>query len=232
MNTVDKDEVSKFSHNNWWDYSSKESAMLHGLNILRMEFVERTFGVKSLYQNNILDIGCGGGIASESLTRVGGNVTAIDASAEAIQCAQHHAQSQNLSIKYIHTSIEGFSKDEKDEKFDFVFANDIIEHVACVKTFLRHAQNHIAQNGVIIISTINKNILSFILAKIAAEYIFNLVPKGTHSFEKFIKPQEIIQNLDECRHITTQGFSYNVINKKFFFEGSNAVNYFIVLQKK
>ncbi len=225
MSTINHEEVHKFSHNNWWDCNSLESQMLHRLNILRMEFVLSLISVKN---KTILDIGCGGGIASESLSHCGGFVTGIDASKEAINCAIEHAQKSGVKIDYQNIPIENFT----GNNFDIVFANDIIEHVENPALFLEKAGEKVKSSGIFIISTINKNFLATILAKFAAEYLFKLVPKGTHNEKKFINPSFIKQHLPSFMHIKTQGFSYNPLLKAFFFEPTALVNYFIVLQKK
>ena len=224
MNTVNSEEIHKFSHNDWWNYDSIESKMLHKLNILRMEFVLSLTQIKG---KNILDVGCGGGIASESLAMCGGNVTGIDASKQAIDCAIEHAKKGGLKIDYQNTPIENFPQ----KTFDAVFANDIIEHVENPALFLQEIGKRVENNGLLIISTINKNIFATIFAKFAAEYVLNLVPKGTHDEKKFIKPSFITHNLDDFTHIKTQGFSYNPITKQLFFEPTALANYFIVLQK-
>lgn len=227
MKTTNQEEINKFSHSNWWNYDSIESKMLHRLNILRMEFLASLIKINGL---NILDVGCGGGIASESLTRCGGNVTGIDASPEAIECAKAHAKAQNLKIAYQNTPIESF---QSTNKFDIVFANDIIEHVDSVPFFLENLQKQVKSGGLLIISTINKNPLSFLAAKVMAEYILKLVPKETHDYNKFISPKTLkIQLEKEFTHLKTQGFSYNPITKSFFFEPTALVNYFIVFQKR
>jgi len=224
MNTVNSEEIHKFSHNDWWNYNSLESKMLHRLNILRMEFI---LSLAEIKERSILDVGCGGGIASESLAMCGGNVTAIDASKQAIDCAIEHAKKGGLKIDYQNIPIENFPQ----KTFDIVFANDIIEHVDNPESFLSELSSRTKPNGIVVISTINRNIASTIFAKYAAEYVLNLVPRGTHDEKKFIKPSFIKENLPNFTHIKTQGFSYNPITNSFFFEPTALVNYFIVLQK-
>lgn len=227
MNTVNQEEVNKFSHSEWWNYDSLESKMLHRLNILRMKFLRSLMDAKDL---NIMDVGCGGGIASESLARIGANVIGIDASYQAIECAKSHAKEQGLKIEYYNTPIENF---KTNNQFDIIFANDIIEHVSSVSSFLENLEKHLKKNGVLIISTINKNPLSFLFAKVAAEYILKLVPKETHDYSKFVTPKSLKKSLSSgFTHIKTQGFSYNPITQEFFFEPTALVNYFIVFRKR
>lgn len=227
MNTVNKEEIKKFSHQDWWNYNSLESKMLHRLNVLRMKFLQNLCEIDG---KTVLDIGCGGGIASESLARCGASVTGIDASMEAVECAKNHANEGNLKIDYHNTPIEKF---ESPYKFEIVFANDIIEHVENPAEFLKIAGEKVQKNGLFIISTINKNPASLLLAKFAAEYVLKVVPKGTHDFAKFVRPNFIQKTLkNEFSHIKTQGFSYNPITKAMFFEPTALANYFIVLQKK
>jgi len=227
MTTINKEEVHKFSHSNWWNFHSLESKMLHRLNILRMKFVRSLLKIEG---KDILDIGCGGGIASESLTRCGANVVGIDASLEAIECAKAHAKEENLKIDYQNTPIEEFSS---NKQFDVIFANDVIEHVESVPLFLKSLEKHLKSNGILVISTINKNPVAFALAKVMAEYVLKLVPKNTHEYSKFITPKTLKNELSESfTHLKTQGFSYNTLTKEFFFEPTALVNYFIVFQKK
>ncbi|MFT4967711.1 MAG: 2-polyprenyl-6-hydroxyphenyl methylase/3-demethylubiquinone-9 3-methyltransferase [Candidatus Deianiraeaceae bacterium] len=226
MTTINKEEVHKFSHSNWWNYNSLESKMLHRLNILRMKFIDSMMDVDNI---DVLDVGCGGGIASESLFRCGASVIGIDASKEAIDCAKLHAKEGNLKIDYQHTAIEDFNS---KKQFDAVFANDIIEHVESVPLFLQHLERHLKPKGILVISTINKNVLSFVFAKVMAEYVLKLVPKGTHEYSKFLTPNTIKNYLNEgFTHLKTQGFSYNPLTNEFFFEPTALVNYFIVFQK-
>lgn len=227
MNTVNTEEVHKFSHQNWWNYDSLESKMLHRMNILRMKFL---LSIIDINGKSILDIGCGGGISAESLARCGALVTGIDASKEAIICAKEHAATQNLTINYQDIPIENF---QSTEQFDMVLANDIIEHVENPCDFAVMAGKFVKQNGLFVISTINKNPVSFAFAKCMAEYVLHVVPKGTHEFGKFISPKTIRDMLEfDFTHIKTQGFSYNPITKKCFFEPTALVNYFVVFQKK
>jgi 2-polyprenyl-6-hydroxyphenyl methylase / 3-demethylubiquinone-9 3-methyltransferase len=227
MTTINTEEVHKFSHSNWWNFNSIESKMLHRLNILRMKFVRSLCEIDGM---DILDVGCGGGIASESLARCGAVVVGIDASPEAIECGKAHAKESGLKIQYENTPIEDFSS---TKKFDIVFANDIIEHVNSVPLFLQGLEKHVKQGGLLVVSTINKNPISFIFAKAMAEYVLKLVPKGTHEYSKFITPKFLKSELSQgFAHLKTQGFSYNPITKEFFFEPTALVNYFIVFQKK
>ncbi len=227
MTTINKEEVHKFSHSHWWNFNSLESKMLHRLNILRMKFVRSLLKIEG---KDILDVGCGGGIASESLARCGANVVGIDASLEAIECAKAHAKEEKLKIDYQNTPIEGF---QSKKQFDIIFANDVIEHVESVPLFLESLEKHLKTNGILIISTINKNPVSFAFAKVIAEYVLKLVPKNTHEYSKFITPKTLKNELaQKFTHLKTQGFSYNPLTKEFFFEPTALVNYFIVFQKK
>jgi 2-polyprenyl-6-hydroxyphenyl methylase/3-demethylubiquinone-9 3-methyltransferase len=227
MTTINKEEVHKFSHSHWWNFNSLESKMLHRLNILRMKFVRSLLKIEG---KDVLDVGCGGGIASESLARCGANVVGIDASLEAIECAKAHAKEEKLNIEYQNTPIEEFSS---NKQFDVIFANDVIEHVESVPLFLESLEKHLKSNGILIISTINKNPVSFAFAKVIAEYVLKLVPKNTHEYSKFITPKTLKNELSQkFTHLKTQGFSYNPLTKEFFFEPTALVNYFIVFQKK
>jgi 2-polyprenyl-6-hydroxyphenyl methylase/3-demethylubiquinone-9 3-methyltransferase len=190
--TVDHDEVSKFSKiaDQWWDETG-EYAMLHKINPVRIAYLRDhiTKHLKKLKGLKILDVGCGGGLVSLPLARLGGEVTAIDASAENIKAARVHAQAEGIKVNYQNIAAEDLA--DKNNKFDVVIALEIIEHVADVELFIQSLTKLLKPHGLLFISTINRTMKAKLLAKIMAEYVLRWVPVGTHDFAKFITPAEL-----------------------------------------
>lgn len=208
--TVDDKDVrhhSQFSED-WWD-THGQLKPLHSFNPLRVKFVRdglRNTGHKSINASRpleglkILDVGCGGGILSEPLARLGANVTGLDASLELIAIAEEHKKlDKNLAINlnYVQNVIEDW-KEENKGKFDAVVASEILEHVIDPDLFLKSCSEVLKPNGSIFITTINKTPLSFLGAIIAAEYVFKILPLGTHDWNKFISPEETRRILNKC----------------------------------
>jgi 2-polyprenyl-6-hydroxyphenyl methylase / 3-demethylubiquinone-9 3-methyltransferase len=192
-NTVDTAEIEKFSQmaGEWWDPHGQFKP-LHQMNPLRVQYikdqVEKHFG--SLADRALLDIGCGGGLVTEAMAKLGARTTGIDASGENIEVAKLHAEQSNLSIDYRCTTAEALG-----DMFDIVLALEIVEHVADVKAFITACVRLTKPGGLIIISTMNRTMKSFAMAIVGAEYIFRLLPRGTHEWEKFLKPHELINPL-------------------------------------
>ena len=193
-NTINKKEIEKFSKiaEEWWNPNGKFKP-LHKFNPIRISYIKENI-VKSLKikQNKnplkkirILDIGCGGGLLSEPMCRLGAEVTAIDASVKNIAVAKLHAKKNNLKINYICTSPE---KLKTKKKFDVILNMEIIEHVEDVKFFLKSCSNLLKKNGIMFVATLNKTLKSYAFAIVGAEYILKWLPVGTHDWEKFIKP--------------------------------------------
>ena len=203
-NTVDKREIEQFSSlsNKWWDKSGPFSA-LHKMSNARIEFITQNStrilkkgntGVNLLDGLNCLDIGCGGGILSEKLRRLGANVTGIDASKSSIDIAKEHAKKSRLEINYkcITTSELLEIKEEKAlNKFDLVIASEVIEHVNDRRIFLSDISNLCCPGGLIIFTTINNSLLGILLGKYFAEDILKILPSGTHEVEKLISPENL-----------------------------------------
>jgi len=185
---VDLNEVEKFNKiaHKWWDPSS-EFKPLHEINPLRVNYINDLF---PLNEKNILDVGCGGGILAESMARLGGNVTGIDQSEIAIKIAKLHAKENNLSIDYKLLNIEDFLKKDTS-KFDVITCLEMIEHVPDPASIITSCAKKLKKNGRLYVSTINRNLKAFLFAIVGAEYILNLLPKGTHHYDKFIKPSEV-----------------------------------------
>ena len=234
--TVDKIEVNHFDKPNqdWWDEYGSFSA-LHRLTPCRIEYIvqviKRNIINKQINSStqicnnlNILDVGCGGGLLCEPLSRLGGNVTGIDVSENAIITAKQHASKMGLKINYICTSLEELNL-KKD--FDLIIASEVIEHVLDRKYFLKMIRKISSNKTSFIFTTINKSIPSLLFGKLAAEYILNLIPKGTHDWEKFVTPQKLyLEALENGIYLNNfSGLTPNIFNKEFNLSSYLGVNY-------
>jgi 2-polyprenyl-6-hydroxyphenyl methylase/3-demethylubiquinone-9 3-methyltransferase len=183
----------------------------------------------------ILDVGCGGGLIAEPFAKMGADVTAIDASEKNIEVAKIHAEKSGLKINYIATSAEEFLAIDPHlrPQFDVVFALEIIEHVADVESFVKSCAELTKANGLVFIATMNRNLKSFALAKIAAEYVLRWLPIGTHDWKKFLKPSEInfFANSASLDLQELRGFSYNILNGEWSEVEDLDVNYIAVFKK-
>ena len=197
--TIDPLEKEKFSKmaEEWWDPTGKFKA-LHKFNPKRIEFIRdklvEHFSIESDLENpfsnlDILDIGCGGGLLSEPMSRLGANVTGIDIVDKNINVAKTHSEEQNLEIDYKITTAEELALGKK--KFDVILNMEVIEHVADLNLFIESCEKLLKKNGLLFFATLNRNILSFGLAIVGAEYILGWLPKGTHNWKKFITPEEL-----------------------------------------
>ena len=233
--TIDEKEVEKFSKmaDEWWDENGKFKT-LHQFNPIRISFIRRKIiaafsldekSIKPFSDLKILDIGCGGGLISEPFALMGSDVTAIDASAKNIEVAKIHSQKSGLKINYQNLSAEELVK--TDEKFDVVFALEIIEHVADVEEFIKACKNLVKPGGLIFIATINRTLKSLAFAKIAVEYVLRWLPKGTHDWKKFLKPSEIdrIAQNNNLKLQELRGFKLNILNDQWSETDDLSVNY-------
>lgn len=247
-NTADIREIEQFSllSNRWWDKSGPFSA-LHKMSNARIEFIKNNANrivnnekteTKFLDGLECLDIGCGGGILSERLSRLGARVTGIDASESSINVAKQHSIKSRLEINYRCITTTDLLKNEKEKflnKFDIVIASEVIEHVNERKVFLSDISKLCRSGGLVVFTTINKSFLGIMLGKFFAENILNVVPKNTHNPEKFISPQELSSEAQEHNIILDNFVGFipkfkiqNIINKEFgdFILSSNTqVNY-------
>tara|TARA_B100000929_G_scaffold15420_1_gene12346 strand:- start:3478 stop:4185 length:708 start_codon:yes stop_codon:yes gene_type:complete len=226
LENTDLNEVKKFSSraNSWWDRNG-EFKTLHDINLTRLKFITKNIQLKGL---RVLDIGCGGGILTESIAKQGALTTGIDASEENINVATHHAFENNLEINYFVTNAEEFSKKNKGG-FDLITCMELLEHVPDPLSIIKVSKKMIKPGGHIIFSTINRNIKSYILAILAGEYLLNLLPKGTHRYEKFIMPSELISwcNQYKLRTNDLSAIKYNPIIKTCSLTGRPDVNYIL-----
>ena len=240
MTTVNKDEIQKFSKiaDEWWDAKGKFKP-LHVFNPIRIKYIkDKCISHFKLDQNKvqplsslkILDIGCGGGLISEPMCRLGATVTGIDASNKNISVAKLHAKKNGLKINYINTSPE---KQKIQKKFDIVLNLEIVEHVENVDLFLESSSKLLNKNGIMFIATINRTFESYIKAIVGAEYILKWLPIGTHEWHKFLRPEEIQSKLKKLNHknLNLDGFSYNLLSQEWRRSKDFSVNYIIVSKK-
>ena len=234
MNTenLDQEEVNKFDElaSKWWDEEG-EFKPLHQINPLRVNFIEERSFLKG---KKILDVGCGGGILAEAMGQLGGKVTGIDASPNTIGIAKAHSKSVNSGVIYIQKTIEEFIASNPDEKFDVITCLEMLEHVPSPLGVIQSCSSLLNDGGDIFFSTINRNPKSYLFAVIGAEYILNLLPKGTHDYEKFIKPSELAGWIRNSGLTTkeTIGLSYNPITNNYWLGKDIQVNYMVHAKKE
>ena len=233
MSTINKKEVEKFSKMaaEWWDPKGKFKP-LHKFNPIRIKYIKENIinnfklnnKKKPLKKINILDIGCGGGLISEPMQRLGANVTGIDASIKNINIAKLHAKKNKLNIKYLCSSPE---KLNTKKKFDVILNLEIIEHVKDVKFFLESCSKLLKKNGLMFVATINKTLKSYVFAIVGAEYVLKWLPIGTHEWEKFVKPEDL-KNILKKNNLTLNkidGINFNIIENKWNISKDTSVNY-------
>jgi 2-polyprenyl-6-hydroxyphenyl methylase/3-demethylubiquinone-9 3-methyltransferase len=234
--SIDETEIAKFSAmaDEWWDLEGKFKP-LHKFNPVRIGFVrdivQAHFGKDSLKGIEILDIGCGGGLLAEPMARLGAEVTAIDASEKNIKIASLHAKNVGLEIDYKCTSAEDLAATGK--QFDVVLNMEVIEHVADVDSFVKASAALVKPGGLMIVATLNRTVKSYALAIVGAEYVLRWLPRGTHNWEKFLKPSEIERPLRENGMAVKkiQGVSYNPVRDSWRLSEDIAVNYMVVAGK-
>ena len=235
MNSVNKKEIEKFSKMaaEWWDPSGKFKS-LHKFNPIRIRYIKEniinSFKLKSkkkpLDKINILDIGCGGGLLSEPMTRLGANVTGIDASSKNINIAKLHAKKNKLKINYLCSSPE---KLKIQKKFDVILNMEIIEHVEDINFFINSCSKLLKKNGLMFVATLNKTLKSYLFAIIGAEYVLRWLPIGTHDWEKFVKPEDLkkILNKNNLKLEKLDGMNFNIINDEWSVSSDTSINYII-----
>ena len=232
-NTINKKEIDKFSQiaREWWDPMGKFKP-LHKFNPIRISYIKEniinTFNIqkddRSLKGIKILDIGCGGGLLSEPMARMGADVSGIDASEKNINVAKLHAKKNKLKIKYSCSSPENF---KTDDKFDVILNMEIIEHVEDVDFFLKSCSKLLKKNGIMFVATLNKTLKSYLFAIIGAEYVLRWLPIGTHEWEKFIKPEELINLTKKCNLTLNdlRGVKFNPFSNEWKLSTDKSVNY-------
>ncbi|MAV05845.1 MAG: bifunctional 3-demethylubiquinol 3-O-methyltransferase/2-polyprenyl-6-hydroxyphenol methylase [Candidatus Pelagibacter sp.] len=240
MTTVNQEEIQKFSllADEWWNMEGKFKP-LHMFNPIRIKYIidicsshynlnkDESLPLKGL---KILDIGCGGGLISEPMCRLGAQVTGIDASEKNIKVASLHAKKNNLKINYLTASPE---KMTQYEEFDIILNLEIVEHVDNLNLYLEACSRLLKKNGIMFTATINRTLTSYIKAIIGAEYVLRWLPIGTHDWNKFVKPEELEKKLTNLNFLLKDmsGLNFNLLSRKWEKSNNLSVNYIIAVQK-
>lgn len=229
-NNVDAQEIKKFSSiaDKWWDLQG-EFKPLHELNPLRLQFINERAPVSG---KRVLDIGCGGGILAEGLAKMGAQVTGIDMAEESLDVATQHANDSALDIHYQKIPTEAFAETHQ-EQFDIVTCMEMLEHVPDPTSIVHACQQLLKPGGQVFFSTINRNPKSYLFAILGAEYVLNIIPRGTHDYMRFIKPSELAA-WTRAAGLKVQdiaGMSYNPLTHRYKLNRDVAVNYFMHAQK-
>ena len=235
MSSVNKKEIEKFSKMaaEWWNPSGKFKP-LHKFNPIRIRYIKENIisnfklkaKQKTLDKINILDIGCGGGLLSEPMTRLGANVTGIDASSKNINIAKLHAKKNKLKINYLCSSPE---KLKIKKKFDVILNMEIIEHVEDIDFFINSCSKLLKKNGLMFVATLNKTLKSYMFAIIGAEYVLRWLPIGTHDWEKFVRPEDLkkILNKNNLKLEKLDGMNFNIIKDEWSMSSDTSINYIV-----
>ena len=239
MNSINKKEIEKFSKiaEEWWNPNGKFKP-LHNFNPIRIKYIKdniiKDFKIvssdKPLKKINLLDIGCGGGLLSESMCRLGANVVGIDASVKNIKVAKFHAKKNKFKINYQVASPE---KLKTKIKFDVILNMEIVEHVDDIDFFIKESAKLLKKNGVMFVATLNKTLKSYAFAIIGAEYILKWLPIGTHDWEKFVKPNDLIR-IAEKNSLSLKrldGMKFNILNDGWKISNDTSINYIVKLKK-
>ena len=241
MNTINKKEIDKFSKiaNEWWNPEGKFKP-LHKFNPIRIDYLKKNIikhfdiknekNIKPLNGVSILDIGCGGGLLSEPMFRLGAKVTGIDASEKNIKIAKFHSKKQNLKINYLCTSPDNM---KSKEKFDVILNMEIVEHVDNLDLFLKESSSHLKKNGIMFVATLNKTLKSYVFAIVGAEYILRWLPIGTHEWEKFVTPK-YLNNLSKKNNLKEKkvdGMKFDILKNQWMLTDDLSVNYISMFEK-
>ena len=237
--TINKKEIDKFSKiaEDWWNPEGKFKP-LHKFNPTRIKYIKdkilnhfKILNNERPFKNlSILDIGCGGGLLSEPISRLGANITGIDASEKNINAAKIHAKQSNLKINYFCNSPENF---KTDKKFDVILNMEIVEHVEDVDFFIRKSSELLKKNGLMFVATLNRTLKSYIFAIVGAEYVLRWLPIGTHEWNKFITPKELTNfgKKNSLQPDNIDGMVFNPINNVWKVSKDCSVNYIIKFVK-
>ena len=233
MNSINKKEIEKFSKiaEEWWNPNGKFKP-LHNFNPIRIRYIKeniiKDFKIRSsdkpLKNIKLLDIGCGGGLLSEPMCRLGASVVGIDASKKNIEVAKFHAKKNELKIDYKVASPEML---KRKTRFDVILNMEIVEHVNDIDFFIKESSKLLKKNGIMFIATLNKTLKSYVFAIVGAEYILKWLPIGTHDWEKFVKPSELI-NITKKNNLSLKkldGMNFNILDNSWKVTGDTSVNY-------
>ena len=221
---VDPAEIARFSElaHHWWDPAS-DFKPLHDINPLRLDYIDRCAGLNG---KTVLDVGCGGGILAESMAQRGAQVTGIDLSDKALKVAQLHVLESGVALDYRHTSAEDFAR-ERPQHYDIVTCMELLEHVPDPASTVRACATLAKAGGHVFFSTINRNLKSYLFAVVGAEYVLRMLPRGTHRYEKFVKPSELggfcRQGSLDVREVI--GMTYNPLTDRYALGTDTGVNY-------
>ena len=238
-NTINKQEIEKFSKiaDEWWNPQGKYRP-LHKFNPARIQYIKENI-IEHFKVNNksspcknldILDIGCGGGLLCEPLSRLGANVTGIDASKKNINVAKIHSKKNKLKINYICSSPENLIL---EKKFDVILNMEVVEHVDDVNFFIKKSSEFLKKGGLMFVATLNKTLKSYIFGIIGAEYILKWLPIGTHDWDKFIEPSKLIKILENnsLKKKKINGMKFNPISDEWKISEDKSVNYITIFEK-
>ncbi|QIR14633.1 bifunctional 2-polyprenyl-6-hydroxyphenol methylase/3-demethylubiquinol 3-O-methyltransferase UbiG [Shewanella aestuarii] len=228
---VDPQEIAKFEAmaQTWWNPNG-EFKPLHQLNPLRLNYIDQTAG--GIFDKKVLDVGCGGGILSESMAKIGAHVDGIDMGNEPLEIARLHALESQVSVNYLKTTAEDHSKTHQAH-YDVVTCMEMLEHVPDPLSVIKACCDMVKPNGYVFFSTINRNWMSYLQTIVGAEYLLKILPVGTHDHSKFIRPSELMSLVDKTDLLCKDalGIAYNPINGVFKYTKSVEVNYMIATQK-
>lgn len=229
---ADPAELAKFSElaHRWWDPES-EFRPLHQINPLRLDWINSLAGLPG---KRVLDVGCGGGILSDSMARKGAHVMGIDLSTKALRVASLHAlETETPNLQFREVSVEALA-DEQAASFDVVTCMEMLEHVPDPTSVVRACARLVKPGGLVFFSTINRNAKAFALAIVGAEYVLNMLPRGTHEYAKFIRPSELAAS---CRSVGlevsgTRGLEYNPLTRRYWLSNDTSVNYLVATRRE
>jgi 2-polyprenyl-6-hydroxyphenyl methylase/3-demethylubiquinone-9 3-methyltransferase len=231
IENVDELEIQKFEAiaAQWWDPTGNFKP-LHQLNPVRLNYIEQ--GAEGLFDQKILDVGCGGGILSESMAVLGAKVTGIDMGERPLAVAKKHAHDTGVDVRYLHTTAEQHAQ-KNQATYDVITCMEMLEHVPDPASVIAACERMLKPGGVVFFSTINRNAKAFIQAIVGAEYVLRMLPKGTHQYEKLIKPSELIAMIEatDLQVTDATGVTFSLIKQVFETTESLDVNYMLMAQK-
>jgi 2-polyprenyl-6-hydroxyphenyl methylase/3-demethylubiquinone-9 3-methyltransferase len=231
MTNVDPIELEKFSQlaHKWWDPNS-EFKPLHDINPLRLDYIDRHAGLSG---KTVLDVGCGGGILSESMAGLGAKVTGIDLGDKPLEVAKLHLLESGKQVEYRKIAVEGLAA-EQPGHYDIVTCMEMLEHVPDPQSAIAACAKLVKPGGWVFFSTLNRNLKSYLLAVIGAEYVLHLLPRGTHDYSKFIKPSELAQSCRNAGLSLTDltGMTYNPLSQVYSLGKDTDVNYMIACRRE